>query len=853
MRGMKMKKLGLWSVNMVGLLLGAMIFLGAPVGAEETANKLLGISVDNLGASPVLILQTEFPVDYRYTVYDEKDPLRVVIDFPEMDVTAVGKKIPIGQSPVTEAHVSGLNLPSGRLGRVELILEKSAGYDVFFSGNEFRVAFVEPEETVQSEQVSPLQLTSSPMSSVVSNAAGKITDVKIISGQAELQADGSLGKVRSFELTGPSRLVVDVFGMQPAFKDFSYRINDGFDRLRVGPYKDKTRFVFDAASGNLPSYKVNTLADKVVVSWNQGAAKLNASAVAGQTAAVESVDFDVENGRSVFTVFFSGPVQMLPEEKDGNIIRFGVKDGSISRALRRVVDTSAFPSSVRMITPYTVQNGAAQEIRFAAEMKGIVPYSVNLDGNKLSFIAENGPYTEITPVLPLIKEVTAADLTPLSPAVTQSYNAAPSPTKYPSPISNLSSGNSAGRVYTGERITLVFDDADVRNLLQLIAEVSQLNIIASDDVKGTLTLRLIDVPWDQALDLMMEIKGLGMLQDGNVVRVLPKEKIRAMREAELSASRAQEKLEDLVTEVVSISYTDLKNVSGPARELLSERGKITEDARNKQLIVRDIASAVTEIKNLAAILDTPERQVMIEARIVEADSSFSRDLGVKWGLSYTNDNGGPWNASTGAIDLGGSFLLGTSAPGSVSSSAGMGSSITFGTVGVDSTILDLRISALETAGHGKIVSTPRVSTLNGEEATISQGTTIPYQSTDDSGAAKTEFVDANLELKVTPVINPDNSIILQVEATNSSPGINLQTASGGEAPQIDTKEAKTKMLIHDGETTVIGGIFVENEDFSEAGVPFLMNIPLLGNLFKSTSKTSQRSELLIFITPHIIQ
>ena len=352
----------------------------------------------------------------------------------------------------------------------------------------------------------------------------------------------------------------------------------------------------------------------------------------------------------------------------------------------------------------------------------------------------------------------------------------------------------------------------------------------------------------------MEIKGLGMLQDGNVVRVLPKEKIRAMREAELTASRTQEKLEDLVTEVISVSYTDLKNVAGPARELLSERGKITEDARNKQLIVRDIPSAVKEIKNLTQILDTPERQVMIEARIVEADSSFSRDLGVKWGLSYTNDNGGPWNASTGAIDLGGSFLLGTSAAGSVSSSAGAASSITFGTIGVDSTILDLRISALETAGHGKIVSTPRVSTLNGEEALISQGTTIPYQSTDSNGGAKTEFVDANLELKVTPVINPDNTIILEVNATNSSPGADVSVGSeNASAPSINTKEAKTKMLIHDGDTTVIGGIFVENEDFSESGVPLLMNIPLLGHLFKSTSKSSQRSELLIFITPHIIQ
>jgi len=860
MRGIKMKKIGAWSVNMIGVFLGAIILMGSPVGAEEVGNKLLGISVDNMGAQPVLVMQTEKPVDYRYTVYDEKDPLRIVIDFPEMDVTAVGKKIPVDQAPLAGVQVSAINVPSGHLGRVELLLDKPAGYDVFFSGNEFRVAFADAEVGESSSTVSSQPVSINSPAENTKSSAEKISSVKISTGKAELTADGPLSKVRSFELSNPPRLVIDVFGVQPGFKNYSYPVGDGFDRLRVGPYKDKTRFVFDASSSHLPEYNVNTMDDKVVVSWKPmgDQAASSSPSVAGKRVAVESVDFDVENGRSVFTAYFSGQPQLLPDEKDGNIIRFGVKDGTISRALRRVVDTSAFPSSVRMITPYTVQNGAEQEIRFAAEMKGTVPYSVHLDGNALTFTAENGPYTEITPVSPLVKEVTATELSGASAGPNQNLQVFSPSTPASSavevlPVTTISSGASKTKKYVGQKITLVFDDADIRNLLQLIAEVSHLNIIAGDDVKGTLTLRLIDVPWDQALDLMMEIKGLGMLQDGNVVRVLPKEKIRAMREAELTASRTQEKLEDLVTEVISVSYTDLKNVAGPARELLSERGKITEDARNKQLIVRDIPSAVKEIKNLTQILDTPERQVMIEARIVEADSSFSRDLGVKWGLSYTNDNGGPWNASTGAIDLGGSFLLGTSAAGAVSSSAGAASSITFGTIGVDSTILDLRISALETAGHGKIVSTPRVSTLNGEQATISQGTTIPYQSTDSNGAAKTEFVDANLELKVTPVINPDNSIILEVEATNSSPGSNVQTGAGGEAPQIDTKEAKTKMLIHDGQTTVIGGIFVENEDFSEAGVPLLMNIPLLGHLFKSTNKTSSRSELLIFITPHITQ
>jgi type IV pilus assembly protein PilQ len=283
-------------------------------------------------------------------------------------------------------------------------------------------------------------------------------------------------------------------------------------------------------------------------------------------------------------------------------------------------------------------------------------------------------------------------------------------------------------------------------------------------------------------------------------------------------------------------------------ELLSPRGKITEDNRNKQLIITDVPSVIQEARRLVAILDTPERQVIIEARIVEASSTFGRDLGVKWGISRIDPGGDPSRLNVG---LGGSFLIAPPTVGNVLGGAGMGAGITFGQVGIDSTVLDLRISALESSGHGKVISTPRVATLNGGQATISQGTKIPYQSSGSDGLPKTEFVDANLQLTVTPVINPDNSIILDINATNSSLGSTVSTG-GGSAPAIDTKEAKTKLLVRDGETTVIGGVFVETDNYSTAGVPLLMRIPILGHLFKSTNVSTTRSELLIFITPRIV-
>jgi type IV pilus assembly protein PilQ len=316
-----------------------------------------------------------------------------------------------------------------------------------------------------------------------------------------------------------------------------------------------------------------------------------------------------------------------------------------------------------------------------------------------------------------------------------------------------------------------------------------------------------------------------------------------MREAELTAVRSQEKLEPLVTEVVTVSYADLGSVAGPAKEVLSERGSLTEDSRNKLLIITDVSSRIQEAKNLIKILDTPERQVMIEARIVQVNSNYSRDLGMNWYATGSN----PSVAGIGGV--GGGFLVDPvdEALGSLLATPGLSTQMQIGEALVDNVLLNFQLSALESAGKGKVISTPRVTTLNGETALISQGTSIPYQTSGADGP-KTEFVSAELKLEVTPVINPDNSIILEILATNDSPSL----TAGATAPSIDTKKAETKVLIKDGETTVIGGIFVENIQESEDGVPGLMHIPVLGHLFKSSKKQIVKDELLIFITPRIM-
>lgn len=691
--------------------------------------------------------------------------------------------------------------------------------------------------------------------------ASVIGAVQVLPGKVALVADGDVEKFRYFSLDNPSRFVVDLYNVNAGFGVRTFSLSDGFSKMRVGAYKDKLRFVLDGSNGKLPDTSVVKQGNEIAISWGKQAPVSIAVPVepvvqkvaAGKPVSVDAVDFRSNQGQSILTVALSGAAKIYPPERHGEIVRFGIGNANISRSLRRSIDASAFPSAVRLITPYITRKDSKQDVWFAIEFKGQVAYALRQEGNRLMFVVDDGPFAEAAPA-PLEQQVVpvasyGAPSVPqagmeITPVVTDDGTFE----GFAVPAMRLSSPADKP-AYTGQKVTLVFDDANIRNILQLIAEVSNLNIIAGDDVKGTVTLRLVEVPWDQALDLIMDIKDLGMLREGNVVRVMPRETIRKMQEERFKAARTQEELEDLITETLSVSYTDIKTVADQISKRKTDRGKIIEDTRNKRIIVTDVPSVVAEIRTLVALLDVPVKQVLIEARIVEASATFARDLGVKWGFSYAADPSVDGN--DGSIGLGGSYLLTAPTAGNVASAAGLASGLTLGKVGVDKAVLDLRISALENSGQGRIISTPRVTTLNGEEAEISQGTEIPYQSLGSDGQAKTEFKKAELSLKVTPEINPDGSVILEIEAKNDSRGANVSTGSG-QAPAIDTKKAETTVLVQDGETTVIGGIFILDKQESDAGVPWLKDIPLLGYLFKSKSVSEERRELLVFITPRIL-
>ena len=869
---MAQKNLAMWgkkTLFFLGMtvLMGAFICTGSVCFAKNESgsdlNRILSVAFGNDGDATKVFIETQEPVGYRYTIYDATEPYRVIIDFPGMSVEGLNLPEKIENDSVKEIRSSVLDLNSGKVCRLEFFLNNTVSYDVFTQGKNIGVTFTSDSSSAQDKQIDSnvegfsgqAVLASAKESSPEGFSAKTVESITVEKNRAVFDTDGLIEKYRHFGLKNPQRLVLDIYGVQPGFQDRSFKLESGFDRLRVGPYGDKTRFVFDSTGGSLPSYDIQEKGNHLVVTWGDGN---NETSVAyddsdnNEHLSIKAIDFMVEDGKSLFVVTLSRPGELINAVKKGNIVRFGVKDADLSRRHRRAFDSSSFPSAVQMITPYSVVQGETKEVRFAAELKGDVPYSLALQGEKLVFEVENGPYGATDQPHPAaMKEQMVVAVPEKAPAAVGFDSGYTVPASQPKPhvvglSTNIQEETFAEKVYSGEKISLVFDDADIRKIFNLIGEVSDMNIIVAEEVKGTISLRLIDVPWDQALDLVMETKELGMLQAGNVVRILPKKQIRSMNESKFTAARAMEKLENLSTEVIPVSYTDLKNIEKPVKEILTERGNVTLDNRNKQIIVTDVPSVLGEVKTLVKILDTPERQVMIEARIVEASSTFSRQLGVKWGNSYTNVA----EEVSFDVGLGGSFLIPPPVAGSVGS-AGLGSGFSFGNVfGINNLTLDLRISALESAGHGKIISKPRVATLNGETAKIAQGTSIPYSTVSDEGT-KTEFIDANLELLVTPVINPDNTIILEIKATNNQPSSESPDLSS--APSIDKKEAQTKILVRDGETTVIGGIFVENETSSQTGVPLLMSVPVLGHLFKSTSKSVDRREMLIFITPKILE
>ncbi len=407
--------------------------------------------------------------------------------------------------------------------------------------------------------------------------------------------------------------------------------------------------------------------------------------------------------------------------------------------------------------------------------------------------------------------------------------------------------------YTGTKISLDFQDSDIVPIFRLLSDISGYNIVVDPNVKGKLTMKLINVPWDQALELILKTFHLGKSVEGNIIRIAPLSVFAKESEEKQKAVDAAVKAEPLETKIYLISYARVKEVEKAIKDakILTPRGSISVDERTSSLVVKDGASVFPQVENLIATLDKPTPQVMIEGRIVEINTSDDRDLGIQWGLKMNAPNtlssiGGLSGLSRGTF-TGNNFVV--DFPATIS---GRGTGITFGILSPDRTFgLDLQLSAIETVGRAKIISNPKILTLDNGKAKILQGKSIPVRKLTTEGTVSTEFKDINIELNVTPHIAPDKSINMEIEIKKEEIDPTVPSIEG--VPGTDKKEAKTSVIIKDGETIVIGGMYRINTSETDTGVPGLMKIPILGWLFKENKTTVSTSELLIFITPRIVE
>jgi len=437
---------------------------------------------------------------------------------------------------------------------------------------------------------------------------------------------------------------------------------------------------------------------------------------------------------------------------------------------------------------------------------------------------------------------------------------------------------SSDKEYDGQRLTLNFQDIETRAVLQLLAETSGKNIVVSDTVQGNVTLRLRNVPWDQALDIVMTTKGLDMRQNGNVIMVAPAEEIAARETADLAAQLAIRELEPMYSEFLQVNYAKAADLSAlitggsGGKTMLSERGSLGVDDRTNTLLVQDTAERLQDVRRMVRTLDVPIKQVLIESRIVVVNDDFSRDLGIRLGVTTSDINSDSivvTSASgTGANNYLGSILDALNDPTGqtiaefpdlnerynvnvpISSAAGRFSLAIL----KNDYLVDLELTALEAEGRGEIVSTPRVITANQKEATIKQGVEIPFQQSASSGATTIQFKEAVLELIVTPQITPDNNIIMDLKVSKDNVGEIISTGGlGGTVPSIDTRSVETQVLVADGQTVVLGGIYETERRETITKVPILGDIPFVGALFRSKQRLDNKAELLIFVTPRILE
>jgi type IV pilus assembly protein PilQ len=665
--------------------------------------------------------------------------------------------------------------------------------------------------------------------------------------QITLATTGDTPEVSVFATEDPARIVLDLAETTNSAGGDTVSVGAGsVQKYTATAAGGRTRLVVDLDRSSIYDY---TAADGRVVLSISGpgevaAAPAPAPAEAGTQSSyaaggysVEGIDFRRgETGQGRVIIAMNKPGASLTIEDGAGRIFIDMLNTTLPDQLRQRLDVIDFATPVQLIDATTIENG----VRLTLTVTGAYEH--------LSYESENTVVVEVKDLVAISRAAAEEDASKL-------YEE---------------------KEYAGTKVTFNFQDIPVRSVLQLIADVSDLNIVVADSVGGNLTLRLTNVPWDQALAIVMDARNLDMRENGNVLWIGPTQEIASREQELLKAQQDRRILEPLVTVLIPMSYSKAVDMKALIEEstnaidteygLLSERGSVTVDERTNTLLITDTAERIVEIRQLLTELDYAVRQVQIESRIVIANSEFAHQLGVRFGVTYAHIgsnigiiaadgnaadvvNPGINPRDDGLLDLPGypnRYQVNLPAPDSNASTIGF----SFLSSNV---ILDLELSALEAEGEGEVISTPRVITANQAQAYIHQGVEIPYEEATSSGATSIQFKEAVLQLKVTPLITPDNRVQLDLNVKQDTVGEIFQTSRGGSVPSIDTREVNTKVLVANGDTVVLGGIFQDEKSSKEEKVPFLGDIPYMGALFRRRGNEVKKRELLIFVTPTIVE
>lgn len=641
--------------------------------------------------------------------------------------------------------------------------------------------------------------------------------------EVTLKFDGTPPEPSGYTIERPARIAVDLRDTQSGLESRSISLGAGnAQSMTIVETRDRTRLIFNLQE--LQPYSTTRTADSLVLVIGEEtvaspAAPARPAATAPAVASVDGlagVDFRRgEGGEGRVIVDLGTASRSVDLSEQAGKIRLVMDKTKVPMELRRRLDVRDFATPVTRIDTFMEGDSAVVEIR--------------PEGNYDYIAYQSGTQFTVS-----VEQLTAEEAESLREE------------KFP---------------YTGEKLSLNFQDIEVRSVLQLIADFTGLNLVASDTVSGSITLRLQNVPWDQALDLILKTKGLDKRQIGNVLLVAPADEIAAREKLELETNKQIAELAPVRLDIIQVNYAKAADIVALIREdeeLISSRGFISSDVRTNTISVRESTEKLEQIRRLVGTWDIPVRQVSIEARIVRAETNVAESLGIRWGGAAYDVNGG------NVISIGGSLNTVEEAR---DAAAGGGGSITFpGALGVDlgvtgdgassfaigfgsdDFLIDLELSALAADGKAEIVSQPRVVTADRQTAKIKSGEEIPYQEASSSGATSVSFKEAALALEVTPQITPDNKVIMDLTVNQDSRG---EVTAG--IPSINTNEVTTQVLVTNGETVVLGGIFESESATTTTKTPFLGDIPYLGRLFKRTVQTDERSELLIFITPKIIE